>query len=119
MTSDATTFIVGCGIAGFCLVYFLMKPKSSSNNSRDKAENADGERRAGGNPNMSQNGNWFGVLEVDPDCSFDQLQAAYRLKIAQYHPDRVAMLGVELRNLANQKSIEINAAYEMGKKLKV
>ena len=29
------------------------------------------------------------------------------------------MLGVELRNLANQKSIEINAAYEMGKKLKV
>ena len=118
MTSDAVTFIVGCGIVGFCLVYFLVKPKYAPAKLGEKADTGEHDRRVHNGPNEGPTRQWFEVLEVDRGCSLDQLQAAYRQKIAQYHPDRVATLGVELRNLANQKSIEINAAYELGKKLK-
>lgn len=52
------------------------------------------------------------VLHISPGASADEIAAAYR-KIAQlYHPDKVAGLGAELRELAEQKMKEINAAYE-------
>ena len=35
--------------------------------------------------------------------------------ISQYHPDKVAQMGEEIRAVANAKSREINAAYEIGK----
>jgi DnaJ-domain-containing protein 1 len=36
--------------------------------------------------------------------------------MTEYHPDKVASLGPELRALAEKKSKEINAAYEFFKK---
>jgi Protein of unknown function (DUF4236)/DnaJ domain len=52
------------------------------------------------------------VLHVSPGASADEIAAAYR-KIAQlYHPDKVAALGPELREVAEQKMKEINAAYD-------
>jgi hypothetical protein len=41
-----------------------------------------------------------------------EVKRAYRNKIREYHPDKVAHLGSELRDLAECKSKEINAAYE-------
>jgi len=40
------------------------------------------------------------------------LKQAYFKKMGEYHPDKVAALGDELRKLAEQKSKEINEAYE-------
>jgi DnaJ like chaperone protein len=42
----------------------------------------------------------------------EEIQAAYKSLIRQYHPDKVASLGEELRNLAEQKSKAINVAYK-------
>ena len=42
----------------------------------------------------------------------------YHLKIREYHPDKVASLGKELKELAEFKSKEINSAYEYAKNLK-
>jgi DnaJ like chaperone protein len=39
------------------------------------------------------------------------VQTAYRSLIRQYHPDKVANLGEELRELAEVKSKAINKAY--------
>jgi DnaJ-domain-containing protein 1 len=54
----------------------------------------------------------YDLLEVDPSASADEIHRAYRKLIVQYHPDKVAHLGEDLRKVAHQKSIEIQAAYE-------
>ena len=36
---------------------------------------------------------------------------AYRARMSEYHPDKVASLGPDIRALAEQKAKEINAAY--------
>jgi hypothetical protein len=53
------------------------------------------------------------VLGVQRGASPQQIRAAYLACIKQYHPDQVAHLVKELRDLAHQKSQEINWAYEM------
>ena len=55
---------------------------------------------------------WYVVLDVDRSASRAQITAAYRARISQYHPDKVARMGPEIRALAEKKSAEINTAYE-------
>lgn len=54
---------------------------------------------------------WHDVLGVSPRASLEEVQSAYRERIGKYHPDKVASLGQELRDLAEAKSKEINRAY--------
>lgn len=51
------------------------------------------------------------ILGVAADAPWDQIQQAYREKIKQYHPDRLSHLGEEFSTLANEKFLEIQAAY--------
>jgi DnaJ domain len=53
----------------------------------------------------------FEILGLKPGASTDEIKAAYRDAIKQYHPDYVASLGVELREVAERKTKELNAAY--------
>lgn len=57
---------------------------------------------------------WYEVLEVDEDASADEIKAAYRRLMAQYHPDKVSSLGRELRELAEAKSKSVTQAYRRG-----
>lgn len=57
---------------------------------------------------------WFQVLGVTEDARTEEITRAYRSLIAQYHPDRVARMGPEIRQLAEEKSQQINSAYEFG-----
>jgi DnaJ like chaperone protein len=52
------------------------------------------------------------VLGVQPSATKDEISAAYKRKISEYHPDKVTRMGKEIRELAEQRSKEINAAYE-------
>lgn len=54
---------------------------------------------------------WYEVLGVPTYASLDDVKLAYRRRIAEYHPDKTAGLGDDLRALAEQKSKEINVAY--------
>ena len=57
---------------------------------------------------------WYDVLKVPPTAGAEEVKAAYRRLIAQYHPDKVATLAPEFRALAEEKSKELNAAYDAG-----
>lgn len=57
---------------------------------------------------------WFDVLGVSSDASPDEIKHAWREAVRQYHPDLVAGLGSELKDLAERKTKELNAAYEEG-----
>ena len=57
----------------------------------------------------------YEVLEVQPGSSMLQIRRAYQEKVQQYHPDQVAHLGSELREVAERRTKEINAAYNFFK----
>lgn len=57
------------------------------------------------------------VFGVGPEATRQELQAAYRSLVAQYHPDRVANLAPEFQEVAHDKMTEINAAWEDLKRL--
>jgi DnaJ-domain-containing protein 1 len=52
------------------------------------------------------------ILGVSRDATEEEIRDAYRQQMREYHPDKVAHLGKELRELAERKAKEINIAYE-------
>ena len=54
---------------------------------------------------------WPRTLGLLPEASPEQIRSAYKTLMSQYHPDKVASLGIELQQLAEAKSKEIGAAY--------
>ncbi|MEO8002141.1 MAG: DnaJ domain-containing protein [Arenimonas sp.] len=60
----------------------------------------------------------YQILEVDPQASDDDIEAAYRRQIAQYHPDKVAGAAKEIRELADKRASEINSAYDQIQKIR-
>jgi hypothetical protein len=55
----------------------------------------------------------YEILGLQPGrTTLSEAKAAYRLRMAEYHPDKVAHLGKELRDLAARKALEINLAMQ-------
>ncbi len=54
----------------------------------------------------------YQVLEIEKGATKDQIRSAYKTQVSLYHPDKVAHLGEELKNLANQKILQIQRAYQ-------
>ena len=54
----------------------------------------------------------FAVIGVPASAAFDEVHAAWRQKLAEYHPDRFARAGEKIRQLANTETQRINAAYQ-------
>ncbi len=71
---------------------------------------AHGGRTAGKTP--------YEVLNLPAEASRDEIRAAYKRLVRQYHPDKVAHLGEEFRVLAERRFKEIQEAYQtlMGQK---
>ncbi len=54
----------------------------------------------------------YKVLEISPDVSDEELKRAYKKLVLKHHPDRVATLGEDIRQNAEEKLKQINEAYE-------
>lgn len=107
MNPQDVALLVMVVLVGLCAGYWLVSklfPGSSS-----AATPAAAATRA---PEMP--GGWHEVLQVAPTASADEIRAAYRQLISQYHPDKVETLGPDIRDLARRKSQEITVAYERG-----
>lgn len=74
------------------------------------------QQRAKQKPGEKSDGEYLKILGLTPGVSNQEISAAYKKLISQYHPDRVASLGPELHELASRKTKEINEAYQMLKK---
>lgn len=55
----------------------------------------------------------YAVLGISVSSSDEEIEQAWRRKMSEYHPDRVANAADEIRALAETRAREINSAYEI------
>jgi DnaJ-class molecular chaperone len=113
--------VLGAGLLGFAIVNafidYRRKEYQSQEQPRQNSEKED-KTRAEEQDHPKQDSTprpWWEVLKVDRDASIVQIKEAFRREISKYHPDRVEGLGKELRDLADEKSKEVNRAYTSAK----
>ena len=82
-------------------------PDAKTRSGASRAAGADADRRRPGRFDPRE------VLGVAASASSDEIRAAYRARMQEYHPDRVAHLGDELQQLAHEKAQEIQRAYQL------
>lgn len=111
MTAWSFIIIIACAVAGFLIVSFVIEAFRSKSEAARPSEPDHGED-AKPDEEGTQNAAWFEVLGVPPTASVGEIKIAYRERVRQYHPDLVAGLGIELKQVAERKMKELNAAYE-------
>jgi len=80
---------------------------------RGRYDGASNEHKQDSQSNASQeHADPYGVLQVDPGAPIEEIHRAYRRQVAKYHPDRVTHLGEEFKQLAHQKVVVIQDAYQ-------
>jgi DnaJ-domain-containing protein 1 len=105
-----------CAIVGYAVVAaFLRKREALRKRSEDAGDASHTEDSKHGGGATEQ---WYEILNVSPTASVEEIQAAFRIEIGKYHPDRVANLGFELRALAESRSKKITNAYTLGLRIR-
>lgn len=129
MTPTEIIVIVGGLLLGYWIVANLFNKKSVSSTNTDSG-NADSNGAQKTRAHTEEPGNsssceeeyiptsWFHILEVSQGATKEQIVATYKQKIRQYHPDKVAQMGAEIRELAEFKSKQINAAHDYAMRLR-
>jgi len=98
-------------IAGYWLVNAYISGKKPPESTDSPGPGADRFRQPpfGVEPLAPQ---WYEILGVGVFATREEITAAYKRRISEYHPDKVAQLGDEIREVAERKSKQINAAYD-------
>ena len=64
-------------------------------------------------PNIEEhNKDAYEIFALQKGASSSEIEARYKELARQYHPDKVAHLGIDLQKLAHEKMIEIQRAYD-------
>lgn len=58
----------------------------------------------------------YHTLGISSSASDEEVDQAYRRRMSEYHPDRVANAAKEIRELAGLRAREVNGAYELIKR---
>lgn len=77
-----------------------------------RREDPDHQRRSREEPVTQIPFDPYAILGIESSATVKEIRDAYRARMREYHPDKVAHLGEELQQVAHRKSIEIQRAYE-------
>ena len=125
-------FIVGWGWLDDVVIWILLwrffvsrKIKSAGNygfyehsdarfKTHDHKGSAGQEQSNQKDPHAEDSGPWdpYRMLGVDRSASADEIKHAYRELANKYHPDKLAHLGDEFKELAEKRFKEIQQAYQ-------
>ena len=84
--------------------YYSQGPGRTGSSSSDTRNKPKSEKSPKATP--------YQVLDLPPNASPHEVEERYKSLMKQYHPDKVAHLGEDLRRLAHEKTIEIQQAYQ-------
>ena len=123
MTLTQIVIILAGLFIGYRLVSYMLspgtgnddKPSRSSPDHRKAVDDGGGRSQAWAWRDAS---GWYQTLGVAESASREEIERAYRVQISQYHPDKVATLGEDIRRVAEARTKEINAAYEIAVRLR-
>lgn len=120
MTGTELLVIVVCLALGYWIIAVFVPSLMETDVSLEDTEPRARQSDAGTSEPALHDGarEWFEVLGIPEASLREDIVIAYKRKIRQYHPDLVARMGPELRELAELKSKEINAAYEIALNLR-
>lgn len=131
MSGEEMLVIIGGLFFGYLIVTIIMVRKSSASSQEPNENESSFKKDTSSDKSKHQHtyqqpsskekyipASWFRILEVSESASLSEITIQYKRKIREYHPDKVASLGKELKELAEFKSKEINTAYEYAKSLK-
>lgn len=107
MNVTDVAIILACLVAGYWVVskLFAVKAPQPQPGQASNPYQATNEDPA----DLAQT--WHKILEVSPTATADEIKRSYKTLMGQYHPDKVATLGEEIRAVAERKSKDINGAY--------
>ncbi len=108
---DLFPFVFDDLIASGFLFYFWRKfknQKSQKNYYSRSQSQANKNTEPDGSMSLDES---YRLLNISPDASLNEVQKAYKEKMAKSHPDKVAHLGEELQEKAGELTVKINKAY--------
>lgn len=110
MTPEVAVVLVGlvAGYVGVSKLFFRQRAAQSAPEDDGPTSSRESARRPRDERTKKA---WHEVLGVAPTATREEIKAAYRAQMTAYHPDKVQMMGREIRELAEAKAKEISAAY--------
>jgi hypothetical protein len=106
-------FIAGYSIVSFIVRFFKKTSKAEGTETSQKQQSNNASSYASGEKDERY---YAKVLGFHGPVTIDDVKRQYKELISQYHPDKANHLGPELKKVAEQKTKEINEAYEYFKK---
>ncbi len=99
-------------------VRYSQTPNASSSNSKSSGKsNYQGQAKKDEHKESApKEENAYTLLNVPKDASWEDISTAYKKMAQMYHPDKVAGLAPEYREIAEKRMKIINAAYEQLKR---
>jgi DnaJ like chaperone protein len=80
---------------------------------KDRKERAKEHQTSGPDEkNLEKRSDPYTLFKLSPSANQAEVDARYKELAKDYHPDRVAHLGEDLRKVAHEKMIEIQRAYD-------
>lgn len=120
---DAHPLFLDDLIAGVMLIYMLYKrSKDKTPHGQyyrsDQSYSTGGPRQEtdAGRQGLSRLENAHRLLGVVSGATADEINRAYRNKVAMSHPDKVSHLSKEIQEKARELTLELNEAYELLKR---
>lgn len=108
------------GLWGFLIWYFFFRPTGGNRPSNHRSRQDDEtshtyyrnseQKEPPRRPTTDEDP--YRVLGLEPGASPETVKKAYRELANKYHPDKVAHLGEEFQQIAEQKFKKIQAAYQ-------
>ena len=100
-------FLDDFAVLFYLLVWRKLKRPARSTNSADAGRTS----HRSGSKHSAELDPWS-VFALPQTASLDQVKHRYRELLAKYHPDKVSHLGSEFQEIAHEKVLELQAAYE-------
>lgn len=112
MTRGDLVVVIACVVVGYWLVKVWMGLRENPDDPASSPQRGTAPAPADEAPASASN--WHEILAVSPAASRDEIVAAWRRRVSEYHPDKVAGMAPEIRELAHRRTQRVNAAYEIG-----